>query len=739
MGILNYLRSQSRPWLGSRLAKRTGAEQQLTSRKIKTQSIPGYLQPLPWFDRNEIDTPEKRRAYRQMLRTPMVKSGLLAKLFATACLDLSVLGEDDGNKVDRQTADFCKYATLKMEGGIAGLVVDLVLPLLVDGYTIGDKIWKPFTRGKYGGKWAIRRIDVKHPDLYRPLVNEYGQITEIEGMGPATGERYSPEGFVFVSYLKMYGNPLGQSDLAAVYESYWRLDATWKLRHCHLKNLNGPFLVGHYTNNADKPALDDALEGAKSGGWASVPPEVTLEVFNLAASGTRDYEAAIQDLRQDIAVGVTLAFLQMIEGAKTGARSIGEVHQSSAELGVWYIAEILAHILKDQIYPDLCDLNYVGFSGYPTPSFGGINDVDLAPSLAIDQGLYNMGVGLSEIELRERYNRAAPKDALDTIQRKDQPAGLTPSAGGFPGGPTNPAITSFAERDVAGGVKDSRQAQKLLAGSVSTGHDDLASLVRSALKRIGSADAIRKSPRLFNGTERQQLIESLASTNATAYLLGQARMRERLAMAARGRRNFTEEPTQYAQFDEYRAVNPMAPEKAFNYFRGLYPSLSGDPQIFGELMRRQAFTLAAATEDTLLRNVQNTITEALAGDDASMLEGPRFIQQLMDNAGVSVRNPQYSEMVYRTNMMDAYNQGTDQELKDPDVQEAFPVWRYDGIDDERAGEDHRPKFGKYYPSDAAFAEVRGDRPYNCRCVPTPIYVDDWQRLLDKGEQVETSW
>jgi hypothetical protein len=153
-------------------------------------------------------------------------------------------------------------------------------------------------------------------------------------------------------------------------------------------------------------------------------------------------------------------------------------------------------------------------------------------------------------------------------------------------------------------------------------------------------------------------------------------------------------------------------------------------------MRRRAFTLAVTTDETLLRKVQDVIADSMATGNAATTAD---VQDILDRAGVSPSNPQYAEMVTRTNTMDAYNQGQDEERQDPDVIEAFPVWRYDGIEDGREGDDHRPKFGKYYPATASFAEVRGDRPFNCRCTATPIYIDDWRKLQKAGARVETSW
>ena len=66
----------------------------------------------------------------------------------------------------------------------------------------------------------------------------------------------------------------------------------------------------------------------------------------------------------------------------------------------------------------------------------------------------------------------------------------------------------------------------------------------------------------------------------------------------------------------------------------------------------------------------------------------------------------------------------------------FPWWRYDGIRDGRQGKDHEQHFGKYYLSSTPFQEVRGDRMFNCRCCPTPVWRRDVERLKAQGFQAE---
>lgn len=177
-------------------------------------------------------------------------------------------------------------------------------------------------------------------------------------------------------------------------------------------------------------------------------------------------------------------------------------------------------------------------------------------------------------------------------------------------------------------------------------------------------------------------------------------------------------------------IPALAPTAAVDYFRGLVPALGASPVRYGPRLDRYAFTLAAAADQSVLQRVQTAILRELERGDRATPS----VQAILDAAGLSPTNPQYAEMVVRTNLNDAYNQGAEAELGEGDMRERFPVWQYLGILDDRTGDDHRPKIGRYYPSTATFQEVRGNRVYNCRCSFAPV-----SRFLSDGLTVETEW
>lgn len=287
---------------------------------------------------------------------------------------------------------------------------------------------------------------------------------------------------------------------------------------------------------------------------------------------------------------------------------------------------------------------------------------------------------------------------------------------------------------------DGRAAAQLLAKAQHEGTLALYDLTSKAVRRLLTEGNPFGQSRLFNPEELQHLTDALAAVNGTAELLGRSRIRLRMVQAQQHEdaggdfAEFADAPTSLGILGD--ALAPFLPEKALDWFRSLVPLLRVDARRWPEEQRRKAFTLAVATDQTLLEKVKGVIEEKLrTGVDVK--GGPQQVQAVLDEAGVTPRNPQYPALVMRTNMMSAYNAGAQEELRE--VQDSFPVWQYLGIDDLRAGKDHAPHFNRYYPSSVPFEQVRGERVWNCRCSFAPVWKGRWRKLYAAGARVDPKY
>jgi len=150
-------------------------------------------------------------------------------------------------------------------------------------------------------------------------------------------------------------------------------------------------------------------------------------------------------------------------------------------------------------------------------------------------------------------------------------------------------------------------------------------------------------------------------------------------------------------------------------------------------------------DEVLLGKVQAAIRNVIeTGEGVSAT--PRAIAKLLEAAGVETTvggrrvGGAYAENVFRTNLMDSYRRGAQEELAE--VSDDFPVWRWAGIRDGRQRASHERFFDKYFPSSVSFEEVRdadGYDGYQDRCDFIPIYVSEWRRLRAAGARIAAGY
>jgi hypothetical protein len=296
--------------------------------------------------------------------------------------------------------------------------------------------------------------------------------------------------------------------------------------------------------------------------------------------------------------------------------------------------------------------------------------------------------------------------------------------------PAGPAPIS----DQTAATPDSHAVDHLLSDAQREGSQFLSTLASKAIMRYVRSGGAH----LFTPQEMKSLEAECARSLAAADLLGRARVRIReQALSAGPVAKFADSPTDFGGAITTPTVPLQPPLSALDYFKSLVPALDVEPLAWLAEIEKQAFTMALATSTELLSKVQNEIATRIASGEYGW--GQQAVSDLLTNAGVTPANPQYAEMVWRTNVKDALAKGTHEELSDPDVLPMFPVWKYSAIvGDGRGRPTHIARNGKYYPSQVPFTKVRGEGPddvCNCRCDFIPIDKFDWEELQAKGAKI----
>ena len=275
------------------------------------------LNTLPYLDNTTDETPEIVAEYRKMIRDPHVKAAWKAKVDEVSALDWQVHPSKENDQRAAEVAEFCDYVTSKTVGGRTALVQAILQTALIEGTSVCEKVWLegPYMTGKWRGKFGLHSLKTKDLHTVQLSTDAYRNIIAVRSTGYNAGQMFDPKSFVIFAYQRLFDSPLGLSDFRAAYRAYWIKDTVWKLRAIALEKFSTPFLMGEYALQEHKATLERALESARGSTWVALPQGVRMECINLATSAASDYAAAIADLNQEIVIGISGAFLMMLEGS----------------------------------------------------------------------------------------------------------------------------------------------------------------------------------------------------------------------------------------------------------------------------------------------------------------------------------------------------------------------------------------------------------------------------------------
>jgi hypothetical protein len=445
-GVLARLKDVVGGWLGPRLSHRTPAHREIIRERVaggpRGVTFPWFL---PYFDDPTGETQSARLAYRRMIADPNVKAAFCGKVFAVSSLTPKVVPASTINATDRLVAEYVEWnLTRRLRDGMPGLAWSILSGGLVDGYSVNEKVWAFQSKGRWTGHYPLRALKTKQVgDDVILQTNEYREVVGVMGLRYNAGLEFAPADFVIYQHMPFYQSPVGMSDFRAVYSRYWLLDTALKLRAIAVDKRSMPVIWGSYKDVVQQAALESTLSQVRAQSWFSVPEGARIEALNIAGQADSIFKATIDDLREEIFLGIQGATLQALTGGAGEQRGDSNVHKGTKQLFEWYLAECIKSLLNDEengLIKDMVDLNFL-VSEYPTVTFEAVDPQELAAEMQIDQALWSMGVDLSREELYERYGRQPPKDDADRVKGQGQQdqggdmGGLGDLMGGMGGDP----------------------------------------------------------------------------------------------------------------------------------------------------------------------------------------------------------------------------------------------------------------------------------------------------------------
>lgn len=705
------------------------------------------------------------RIYQDMLREPYIKAALMQK---KANL-LSVPWEIQPASNDARDVEIAAFVKWNLRTNIKGSFNrDLyeALDALDNGFSVSEKVFGICEKGPYKGKIVYETIKSKDPYYFDFALDDFGNIKHDGLICSETADGKSDvklpvDKFFIFSYAMRYENPYGNSDLRAVYRAYWIKDTAWKLRSIYMERFAGNHLKGTYPRN-DEKAKEKLLEIFRT--WQqetgiALPEGVDIEVIKLAASSDSEYARAISDLNKEMLIGVLGETLTVDEGQKTGARSMGEIHQDVAELFVFFLDIILTADVNEQIVQPLVDYNFADVVNYPRWQFDprqSFRYLEFAKALQTLQGL---GVKLTEEYVRKVYKiplpgnnetvlipAAAPaKDPekptpgerketeIDLRDKKDKFAeGQSTSKGDGYRRELN-RFEKFAEIPrVDRRLRMLLEKSKEKSGPLYMGiFDSVLEQVRD--RKIFDTGDIEEAARIVIKPTR--LKAHLFKSFLAADMMARADVvteTQNQGFEFKGISKFAE-----VEFDWRVLEDPLTPEQAVKYFSGKVPMTK---EAFGALTDRlgkNAFYVAGLEKLNIEKDVKLLLMDALKNG----MSQKEFEFKLSEKA-IKYATPVYgregtvgekmldyhAETVFRNNMMSSYNEGRREMYADPDVKEFFPAFIYSAIMDGRETDICAELDGNVYMADDPVVQTYWPPNHNlCRSTFVSINKYDFTR------------
>ncbi len=397
---------------------------------------------LPYHDGVTGETAAMRAAYRQMLRSPAVKSGIFSKVLSVASLDYQFHPAVPDSPRDMEACDFIRFNYERIPMGVPGLCHTLLTHPLVDGRVLAEPVLEPETEdARWRGKIVLNDVKPKHPDLYELHPDAYGNPVAVKGKGPNAGDVWPIKDFVYHRHLPLYDDPMGTSDLRAAYQAYFMRDTVTKLRAISAEKWTSPMLKGTYDTDDAKPGLEAALERAKGNTWMAIPLGTQVEALAIASRGESDFKSFVDDCDRQILIALCGAYLQVMEGQVSDGTGNSQVSKSITELFQWWLLVTLQEVANKQLTPLLMRLNYAGV-GSPKMSMGGLTEEEVKKILENIILAQSAGLQISKKHAYSRTGMQMPSDEADVLEPV-APAGLgmgLPAPGGFGAGPTPPPL-----------------------------------------------------------------------------------------------------------------------------------------------------------------------------------------------------------------------------------------------------------------------------------------------------------
>ena len=667
-----------------------------------------------------------------------------------------VPASDDARDVE--VAEFVDYCLRHMRGTFKQDLREL-LDAVPMGYSIMEIVYNddPFERGPFAGKYGLKALKHKSPELFGFKTDDYGNIKDdgflIKGSdGISTeGKPLPREKFIHFIYDSLYENPYGRGLASTAVWYAWFKKNCLKFWLIFLEKFGSPTLMIKLPEGQDKDdeVLDRVYAILKSvqqetGFW--FPEGFEVKLLEALRAGEGGYERLSEYCDAQITKAIIGQTLTTDSGSKgSGSYALGKVHLSVKDDIVQGDAEEVEDCVTEQLIRRLVDYNYV-VDEYPRL-------VLVAETAAAELGpmifrvLLEAGLPVGVNWVYKHYGISKPGEDEQLLKLAEGPA--LPFS-------EKQVIERFAESSfdaatVAFTEQVGHNLDSILAAMLKKGNSVVRVATDEWLERVKESGIIKdqdlgKLPGLsFNFKALQEpLYQLLYAGSLMGITDAQLRLKQKGWRPGEKKSAFSEfigrvpvmkeilrfaspdppdddVPGRAAGFPEEAGL--PTPEEGARYLMGIQ-SMPRD--VFDKTgVYRRAFTIAYTMERSAIDAAEDWIYEAVNNGwtfeefrDA-LLADPKFKNAYHPPAGVNENA--HLETVYRNNLMSVYTRGRLEMFNDPELDGFVVAYRYNAILDSRTRPAHAAMDGRIYPKDhPVWKQWMPPNGHNCRCTIEPV-------------------
>jgi SPP1 gp7 family putative phage head morphogenesis protein len=661
------------------------------------------IKNLPIYNPDDLVGKKGLDIYRTMQkRDGQVKAVFMLKKHARLSTPWSIRPEDENDQDAVKQAEFIEHCFSEMKGNINNSLLK-IWNAMRDGYSVAEINYKIIPSGEFKGMIGIDNIKVRKAINYMFGCDEHGNIKE-EGLIEAGNKLLPINKFIIFAY-----NPndddadslYGESDFRAAYRYYFSNDIIQRFWNIFLEKFGQPTVIGRYVVGTPKIKQDeylDILKNIQTDTAIVMPVGLEAELLEATRRGDAGYKEAFDTNNAMIARSLLVGTLLMDTGEK-GSWALSKTH---FDIFI-YILDYLGNetedtIIREQVIKRLIDFNFPQ-PKYPYFKFESLIKDDQKAKAEIAKMLVDAGLINQEEEWVRGFLKIPAKEE-GIVLPEPKPQGLPFTENYQARGPE--LLTKLLRQP-------NQYEKKCNFTRIIKNLDNFEVKAKEELEEIliWQKDALKKS------ITKAKIMESQ-----------NAREVEKIQLHYVG--EFRDCIGKWLQELFEYGMSEVESELKIKKFVGLPAEKAL------QYLKNKAFWIAGVTRDTILKDAKGILYTGMKNGSTTpeiMFLLDQFFKKFANPGVLEIKEgklltAQHLENIVRTNFSDAYNQGRQDMMEDPEVKDIMAGEMFSAIMDDRTTEICQALDGQIFIyGDPDIARFTPPLHYECRSqlIPVTIY------------------